>query len=171
MPKRRRAFTKKRRAAFLARLAETGNVTDAAEHVDLARQHLYDLRTADETLAADWDAAVDEWLEKIERVAVERATGFRRLRIRRKYDENDNLIERVEEATTWHSDRLIEFFLARHPRSKYNRPMGVEVSGPGGGPIAVSAESRAKLERLNDEELIEYVRLERLAHGLPPDGQ
>lgn len=65
--------TPKKREAFLSALALTGNVSEAAAACAIGRTAAYDWRRDDETFAADWDAALDEAADRMEREAFRRA--------------------------------------------------------------------------------------------------
>lgn len=65
--------TPKKRAAFLAELAQRGNVSDACAAADIGRTTVYDWRADDATFAADWDAALDQAADTMEREAFRRA--------------------------------------------------------------------------------------------------
>ena len=150
---RRKAFTKKRREAFLQVIRDRGNVTEAAETIGMSRQYMYDLRDGSEypdgsvkTQAApefkeEWEAAEAEYLETCENEMKRRAyDGVKRLKEKRKIEISDDGTEKVlevtREATTFHSDDLLKFHLTnRHP--DYQRATKVEMSGPDGRPIEV----------------------------------
>jgi hypothetical protein len=62
-----------KRAAFLAALAETANVSRACLVARLPRRTAYDARAADPAFAAAWDAAVELGTDALEDEAVRRA--------------------------------------------------------------------------------------------------
>lgn len=68
-----KALARPWRAAFLAALRETGTVRDACEAAGIGRQTAYDLRAADPTLAREWDEALQDSADLLEREAVRRA--------------------------------------------------------------------------------------------------
>lgn len=61
------------RKAFLAALRETGIVRDAYEAADVSRTTAYEHRQADDTFRAEWDSALEEAADLLEREAVRRA--------------------------------------------------------------------------------------------------
>ena len=65
--------TLKRRAVFLAALAETASVTRACEAAKFPRQCAYDWRRDDADFAAAWDEAVERGTDALEDEAVRRA--------------------------------------------------------------------------------------------------
>lgn len=65
--------TAKKRSLFLDALAQTGNVSEAATAAAIGRSAAYDWRRDDAAFAADWDAAVDEAADRMEREAFRRA--------------------------------------------------------------------------------------------------
>lgn len=66
--------TAKKRAIFLSSLIETGgNVSRACLVAGIARQRLYEWRTADPLFAAAWDEAVEAGTDELEEEARRRA--------------------------------------------------------------------------------------------------
>ena len=61
--------TAETKAAFLAKLAETGNASEAAESVGFARKTMYRHRDSDEEFDTGWIAAQEEAYDKLEREA------------------------------------------------------------------------------------------------------
>lgn len=59
--------------AFLAALAATGNVSEAARAANIVRQEVYRYREMSETFAAAWDAALEEATDTLEAEALKRA--------------------------------------------------------------------------------------------------
>lgn len=115
--------------AFLATLAETGNVTRSATAVGASRSVVYEWRMADEEFAKAWDQAV--------RIAV--------------YGLEDEARRRAEEGVeepVFHqgsqcgtvrkfSDTLLIFLLKAHD-PKYREKTGLELTGANGGPVQMS---------------------------------
>lgn len=72
--KQRRPHRKEQwKAAFLKRLSETGNVTEAAEYVSVERSNVYKERYRDPTFAVAWDEAKRLGVESLEDEAIKRA--------------------------------------------------------------------------------------------------
>ncbi len=65
--------TPKKREAFIDALAKTGNVSDAAELAGIGRRSAYDWRRDDLSFAAEWDDAIDQAADRMEREAFRRA--------------------------------------------------------------------------------------------------
>ncbi len=79
-PKKRPRWAK----AFLAALAESGNVRLSCEAVGIQRWTAYDLRSSDEAFAADWSSALEESADLLEQEARRRAyEGLRRVKFDR----------------------------------------------------------------------------------------
>jgi hypothetical protein len=72
---RRNSITAERQRAFVAHLAATGIVAEAARHIGASLEALYKLRqkSGAEGFAAAWDAAVDRGVMRIEHGALARA--------------------------------------------------------------------------------------------------
>lgn len=74
MPAAITQFTAKKRKAFLAALAECGNVSRAAEAAHCTREGAYKLRGTDPDFAAAWDDALEQASDKLEQEAWRRAS-------------------------------------------------------------------------------------------------
>lgn len=94
MPNGRTVRTDRAREVFLARLAETCNVSEAARTAGISRRAAYDWRDADPDFAADWADAEEIAADLLEKTAWERAT-------------------------TDKSDRMLEILLKAHRPKKY----------------------------------------------------
>lgn len=176
---RRKAWTKKRQAAFLEELAKHGNVSEAARNMGMSRQYAYDFRDgrpdgsrpAHPEFAELWALAEQEFLDAIDAEIVRRAVpGIKRLKEKRKLDADGKTIEVIKEATTYHSDRLLEF-IAKNRHPNYNVAEKRELIGPGGGPILIKTESDFDLSRLTDEELRELGKLRERARKSDDDAE
>ena len=79
-------LTIKKKDDFLLALRETGNVTESCARAGIGvRESIYKARNADESFAAAWDAALEVYVEKLEKEADRRAVeGCRKL----KFDKN-----------------------------------------------------------------------------------
>lgn len=100
---RRTSRTDRARETFLDTLRETCNVSEAARAAGIGRRTAYDWRDADEAFAAEWDDAEDEAIDKLEKVARDRAIDG--------------------------SDRMMEILLKAHRPDKYVERFKGEVSG------------------------------------------
>lgn len=158
---RKRAFTTKRQAAFLAALADTGNVSEVAREVRMSRQYAYEFAERNPDFKRLWDDAKNDFLDKIDAEIVRRAVpGIKCLKEKRKLDKDGNVIEVVKEMTTYHSDRLLEFIAKkRHPNYQAPKKVEAEMTALGGGPIPVKTESSWDLTKLTDDELLELQAL------------
>jgi hypothetical protein len=100
--------TDRARETFLATLAETCNVSEACRAAGIGRRSAYDWREDDEAFAAEWTDAVEAAVDKLEKVAWERATGADK------------------------SDRMLEILLKAHRPNKYveKRLIGSDPDNP-----------------------------------------
>lgn len=150
-------LTPKRRAAFLAALAETGNVTESARAAGVARPHVYEWKRDDSSFAAAWDDALEQAADVMEREALRRAVeGTRRLKFDRsgkpilipvfgpdgrpvyRVDSDGNTTDQLEMAPyieNEYSDTLLIFLLKGARPEKYRERN--EITGSGGGPIVI----------------------------------
>jgi hypothetical protein len=80
---RRNAITPERQRAFIAMLAATGIVTQAARHIGASLEALYKLRhrPGAEEFSAAWDAAIERGIARLEDCAVELAIAGEELPI------------------------------------------------------------------------------------------
>lgn len=109
------------RETFLAVLAETCNVSDAARKAGIGRRTAYEWKAADEAFAAAWREAEEEAADKLEREAWRRA------------------VEGVDKPVTFqgaitatykeYSDRMLEILLKGHRPEKYTERVKNEHSG------------------------------------------
>lgn len=66
-------LTARKKALFLAKLAETGNVSRSCEAADISRQTVYTNKKAMADFAAEWTVAEDKYIERLEAEADRRA--------------------------------------------------------------------------------------------------
>lgn len=106
---RRNSITPDRQRAFIAALAASGIVTQAAREIGASLEALYKLRhlPGAEGFAAAWEAAIDRGMERLEDCALERAiVGEERV-----------VVRRGEVVTTWRRfDTGLLIFLLRSRR-------------------------------------------------------
>jgi hypothetical protein len=107
---RRNSITPNRQREFIAHLAATGIVSEAARHIGVSMEALYKLRqkAGAEGFSAAWDAAVDRGVERLEAGALARAIkGEERMIV----SAGKHMGTEVR-----HNDALVMFFL-KHRRS------------------------------------------------------
>ena len=117
--KRSLGFTIKKKATFIAMLAEGYTVTHAAERVGLSRRAAYYLRDRDPDFAEAWQAAYDASTELLEQECFQRAMGREEPVLGK-----DGEIHYLRK----HSDLLLIFLLkARRPKM-YRDSVDVNIS-------------------------------------------
>jgi hypothetical protein len=110
------------REKFLTALAGHGIVGEACRDAGISKNAAYEWRRDDPDFAQDWEKALDQSTEKLERIAVDRAVK--------------------------QSDSLMQFVLkARKPETYRER---VEHTGPRGGPIEVHATDDTRHARIRE---------------------
>jgi hypothetical protein len=121
-----RPISKRNRARFLELLAEGETVTAAALATGHGRQRYYELRRVDLEFAAAWDQAIEAGTDALEAEAVRRATeGYDEVT----YGADGRVIRSVHRK----SDQLLALLL----KGRRYHEQRVELSGPGGQPLAV----------------------------------
>lgn len=125
----RTKVTAKKKEKFLDALIETGgNVTRAAELVNLPRKTLYAHRAKDKKFKEDWDRAVDKGVDVLEDEARRRAFEGVQEPVYQKGE--------LKDYVTRYSDTLLIFLLKGH-RAKYKERH--EITGPDGQPLVPNA--------------------------------
>lgn len=119
--------TPKKRAAFLEALARTANVTEAAALAGIGRTAAYDWRHDDPVFAAEWEAAVDEAADRMEREALRRAVEGVEKPVFGSLGQGlgSGEVGRVRE----YSDTLLIFLLKAARPDKYRERQDVKVQG------------------------------------------
>jgi len=110
---RRNSITAERQRAFIAHLAATGIVTEAARHIGASMEALYNLRKRPgaEEFDAAWNAAVDRGLARLEEGALARAIeGEERMVVS---------AGKVVGTERRHNEALVMFFLRNRRPEKY----------------------------------------------------
>lgn len=102
--------TDRARGTFLAILAETCNVSEAARGAGIGRQSAYEWRANDPAFAAAWKEAEETAVDALEKAAWDRAKAGM-------------------------SDRMLELLLKAHRPDKFKERVANEHTGRGGGPI------------------------------------
>ena len=110
-------WTDHQRGAFLARLAETGNVSDAARWAAVSRSSAYALRLAEEEFALQWAEAQGQAIDALEMEARRRAVdGVEQPVLYAGKPVHDDGGDPI--TVRHYSDRLLELLLkARRPES------------------------------------------------------
>lgn len=120
---RRNSITPDRQRAFIAHLAATGIVAEAARHIGASMEALYKLRhkAGAEGFSAAWDAAVDRGIERLEDGALARAIrGEERMVVS---------AGQVLGTEVRHNDALVMFFLKNRRAGRY-QPAEVKPGHP-----------------------------------------
>lgn len=117
----RKTATVKKREKFLNILKESGNVSTAAKRAGISRRIAYVWRDGDPLFAAEWDGAIDEYIEKLELEADRRAHDGVTHRLY--FDKEGKLIGEIRR----YSDRLLMFRLkALRPEMYRDPPQGID---------------------------------------------
>lgn len=102
MPRGRTIRTDRARTAFLCILSETCNVSEAARAAKISRRGAYDWRDSDVEFAAAWAEAEQTAIDKLEKVAWDRATdgvSDRMLEILLKAHRPEKYVDRIQHST------------------------------------------------------------------------
>ena len=119
-----------KKRAFLAALAHTGNITEAADIAHIARSAHYQWLEADPVYAAAYEDAMEQAAQRLEAEARRRA------------------VDGVEEPVFYqgkqcgvikrYSDALLMFLLKGALPEKYKERTSTELTGAGGKPLTVA---------------------------------
>lgn len=115
---RRNSITPARQREFIAHLAATGIVSEAARHIGASMEALYKLRhkAGAEEFSAAWDAAVDRGVERLEAGALARAIrGEERMVV----SAGKHMGSEVR-----YNDNLVMFFLRHRRPDRYGGDIG-----------------------------------------------
>lgn len=144
-------WTPKKQERFLALLGEGYTVAAAAKTVCVSRSNVYKRREADETFAADWDAALEEGTEYLEQEARRRAVkGVKREKLHFYQGEvikDPDTGKPYKEVVTDYSDTLLIFLLKARKPEVYRDHATVKHEGKVG--VAHSVD----LSRVSDDDL------------------
>lgn len=138
--------------AFIAQLAATGIVKDAARHVGKSLEALYKLRSRPgaEGFRRAWDAALDRGVARLEDTALARAiTGEERLILHR---------GKVVAAERRHNDALVMFFLRNRLPHRYDQQKDI---GPGHPVYEKVAAAYAEEQARRAEDPVQMAQLRR----------
>ncbi|HXH11169.1 MAG TPA: terminase [Alphaproteobacteria bacterium] len=104
---------------FLAHLRQTANVTEAAQMINMARRSLYDARERDPEFAKQWDDAVEEATDALEREARRRAVEG--------WDEPVFYKGQLQGYIRRYSDRMLELLLRAHRPDKFSERVNLHL--------------------------------------------
>lgn len=121
-------FSAAKRWEFLARLSLSGSVADTCRMSGVKQSTAYGYRREHPDFAVLWDDALREALGRMETEAGRRAVDGTDKPVFHKGEEVGYIRE--------YSDQLLMFLIRKHDASYNNTRSQVELSGPGGGPIA-----------------------------------
>ena len=113
-------WTAPKRRAFLMKLAETGNVSEAARASKVSRSHAYALKMADVAFAAAWTDALESATDVLEAEARHRAVEG----VEQPHFHQGQVTGHVRK----YSDSLLMFLLKAHRPEKY-RDRSVDAKG------------------------------------------
>lgn len=133
-----------KKKAFLAAFAECGNITRAAEIVDMDRRLHYGWLESDPAYPAAFAGAAEHAADRLEQEARRRAVEGTEKPVFYK-GEMCGLIQE-------YSDTLLIFLLKGARPEKYKERISAEHTGKGGGPIEVR-----NYDQLSDEELDQLI--------------
>ena len=151
--------TPQRRNKFLKALAEYGIVGTACKAAGIGRTMAFQWRQDDPVFASQWNEAVEQATELLEKEAWRRASeGWEK-----PVFQNGSQVGTIRE----YSNTLLIFLLKALRPDRYRDNAKVEISGPQGGPVALS--HKIDLSNLSPEEKIALASLARKVRG--PDGQ
>lgn len=161
---RKKTITKRRRGLFLAKLAETGNVSAAALAGEIGRSSWYDKKATDKQFAIEWDDAEMVFLDKFEGTSIKRSVVGEVEKKPYLHVNKDGTKEtRMREVVT-KSDRLMALTLqARHP--SYKPTKLVESTSPDGSMTPAKVTNLPNLDALEPDEVQTVTRLLRKAHA------
>lgn len=134
-----------KKRAFLAALAECGNITHAAESAKIRRQTVYEWKDADPAFAAAMEVAQETAGDRLEQEARRRAVTGTLKPVFYKGDECGYIRE--------YSDTLLIALLNANKPEKFKFRSSHELTGKGGGPIEVR-----DYANLNDSELDQLIQ-------------
>jgi hypothetical protein len=144
-------FTPRKKARFIKRLTETGNITKAASYAPISRPCAYEHKENDPTFQSAWDDAIAVYAERLESEADRRALeGTARKKFWQGLPINDPETGLQYEEREF-SDTLLIFRLKALKPDVYADRSKSEVTGKDGGPIRVGQPEN--LSHLSDEEL------------------
>ena len=151
---RRNSITPERQRAFIAALAATGIVTQAARSIGASLEALYKLRNMPgaEGFAAAWEAAIDRGIARLEDCALERAIA----------GEERIVVRGGEVVATWRRyDTALLMFLLRQRRSaRFAASGGHFANLRAGHPVYEELRRQWLWEQAKSEPDIEDVRAE-----------
>ncbi|WP_043614259.1 hypothetical protein [Chromobacterium violaceum] len=132
-------LTPEKKEKFLEVLADTANVTKAANTIKMARRYMYELKAKDKRFSAAWDDAVVHGTAALEDEAARRAMEGTLRPVFYKGEKCGTIRE--------YSDTLLIFLLKARDPEKYADRVKQELTGKGGGPLqAVTVNTNDPME-------------------------
>jgi hypothetical protein len=117
------------KSLFLEQLRLTGNVSEAASVAGIARDTVYKARKSSERFAEQWDEAIEQACDRMEREAFRRAVEGTDKPVFYQGSECGAIRE--------YSDTLLIFLLKAHRPDKYRERSSVELTGKNGEPVVI----------------------------------
>ena len=134
--------THRAKKRFVEALRIAANVTEACRAMNINRRTAYEWKKADPEFAAEWEEAISEAVENLEREAWKRAAEG--------WDVPITYQGVVTGQQKMYSDRLMELLLKAHRPEKYKDRTATEHSG------LIQIEQTEDLSQLSTEELKAY---------------
>lgn len=172
---RRNSITPDRQRAFIAALAASGIVTQAAREIGASLEALYRLRHRGgaEGFSAAWDMALDRGIARLEDCALERAL----------LGEERPVVSMGQVVTTWrrYDTALIVFLLKQRRRERFDASgAGLHPGGPAWRRLRAQWEAEREVEESEGDVLAaldeklgrmrdNWLRQEAIANGQPLD--
>lgn len=144
------------RRAFLAVLAESGNVSKSARAAEVNRQYCYECRDSDPSFAEEWAEALEVAIDKLEERAWRRA-NFEDVQFKFTKSGAPILHPETGEAYYEHvgSDSVLLALLKAHRPEKYKDRS--EVTGKDGAPLVPPSDT----SKLSREDLLALLSIRR----------
>lgn len=135
---------------FLNSLRRTGNVSRACKAAGIGRMTAYDQYARDEKFSKQWDDAIAESADWLEREAWRRAVKG----VDKPVYQQGSKVGTVRE----YSDTLLCLLLKANKPKKFRENTKVEVSGENGGAIETKTTHSFDLSGITDDELVKFER-------------
>lgn len=161
---RKKTITKRRQGLFLAKLADTGNVSAAAVAGEIGRSSWYDKKLVDKEFSTLWDDAEMVFLDKFEATSIKRSVVGEVEKKPYLHVNKDGTKQTKMRDVVTKSDRLMALTLtARHP--SYKTKVAVESTSPDGSMTPKPVTTMPNLDALEPKEVQTLTHLLRKAHA------